>query len=146
MPDARSIKNERARRFVGKETGLRERMSKEAEQLDKVVGKLRDCQARREAAEADETPLVRQDGYGSWWADAWDALHAAKPLLDRKKDFALHFAHDPGLGEDLETLTRKFEEVLPVEREQRRRVLAERVDEEHQEQRQRMSRDRGFRM
>ena len=146
MPDPRSIKNVKARAFVGKETGLRERMSKEAERLDDAVGKLRDCAATRKAAEADQTPFVRQGGYGSWWADASDALHAAKPLLERKKDFAPHFAHDPGLGEDLETLTRTFEEVLPVEREQRRRVLAERVDEEHREQRQRMSRDRGFRM
>ena len=146
MPDARSIKNVKARAFVGNELRLRERMSKEAKQLDDAVGKLRDCQARREAAEAGETPFVRQEGYGSWWVDARDALQAAKPLLERKKDFSPHFAHDPGLGEDLETLTRRFEEVLPVEREQRRRVLAERVDEEHREQRQRMSRDRGFRM
>ena len=146
MPDARRIKNEKARAFVGNELRLRERMSREAKQLDDVVGKLRDCQARREAAEAGGIPFVRQEGYGDWWVDARDAVEAARPLLDRKAKLAPHFAEDPDLGEDLESLTLKFEELLPAEREEWRRVLAEEIDEEHHEQSQRIGQHRGFRM
>ena len=62
MPDARSIKNVKARAFVGNELRLRERMSEETKQLDDAVGKLRDCQARREAAEAGETPVRAAGG------------------------------------------------------------------------------------
>ena len=131
--------DEKARAFVANELRLRERMSKEAEQLHDVVGRLRDCQARRETAEAGELPFPAQKGYGAWWADAWGAAGDAKPLLERKQDLAPHFAEDPGLGEDLETLTRAFDRVLPGEREEWRRALSQRVGEEQShEQRQRM--------
>ena len=147
MANARGVRDKKARAFIGNELRLRERMGRDAEELRKVVGRLRDCKARRDAAEAGELPFVRQEGYGQWWADAWDALQDAKPLLERKKDLALHFADDPGLGADLETLTAAFEEVLPGEREQRRRVLAERGrKEQSQAQRRNMSQSRGFRM
>ena len=147
MADARNVRDGKAQAFMGRELRLRKRMGKEAKELHDVVGRLRECNARREEAQAGEVPFVRQEGYGQWWADAWDALQDAKPLLERKKDLALHFADDPDLGEDLETLAAAFEEVLPGEREQRRRVLAEEVREEQsQAQRRNMSRSRGFRM
>ena len=147
MADARNVRDGKAQAFMGRELRLRKRMDREAKELHDVVGRLRDCDARRGAAEAGEVPFVRQEGYGQWWADAWDALQDAKPLLERKKDLALHFADNPGLGADLEALTAAFEEVLPGEREQRRRVLAEEVREEQShEQRRNMSRSRGLGM
>ena len=145
MTDARGVRDKKARAFVGKELRLRERMGRDAKVLEDVVGRLRDCNARREEARAGEVPFVRQEGYGQWWADAWGALQDAKPLLERKKDLALHLADDPSVGEDLETLTAAFEEVLPAEREQRQHVLAERVREEQAQKRQ-IGRRRGFRM
>ena len=74
MADARGVRDGKARAFVGNELRLRERMGRDAKALKDAVGRLRDCNARREAARAGELPFVRQEGYGQWWADAWGAL------------------------------------------------------------------------
>ena len=121
------------------ELGLREEMTRQAERLDRMAGKLRESVEKREEAGKSEVPFVRRPGYGDWFYPAENAVNEAKAMFrDRKYD--VHFDNRPGLRDTLRTLSDRLDRQLGAERAQWQELQRQRIATEQQ---QNQSRGRG---
>ena len=138
------IQDGAASAFVRNELAMREKMSEQAQQLDKTKKLLEDCRRHREFAATDDLPFVRRWDYGDWRLRAERAVDKAKSILDDEKELARFFKEDPGLRQALAAPSASLGRTMREEDEEWERIKRERAEQKRLEQRR--SRSQGISM
>ena len=138
------IRDGAASAFVKNELAMREKMSEQAQQLDKTKKLLEDCRRHREFAATDDRPFVRRWDYGDWRLRAERAVDNAKSILDDEKELARFFKEDPGLRQALAAPSASLGRTMREEDEEWERIKRERAEQKRLEQRR--SRSQGISM
>ena len=127
-------------RFIRNELGLREEMTRQVGEIDRVAERLQESVENRAEAGKSEVPFGRQPEYRDWVYPAENVVNQANAIL-RDGKYDVHFDNRPGLRDTLRTLSDRLDRPLRAERAEWESLQRQRIQTE---QRQNQTRDRGM--